>query len=138
MGRPKKQLESDDYQAIEDMAKRGLREVDIARRLGMAINTWMRIKEEDQAALDAWEAGRGAEHAMLVGVLHRAAIHEKNTGAAMFLLKTRYGYREKDEIRPEENRVRVMFELPGSANPADYLRVIEGESRRLTDAGDSD
>lgn len=134
MGRPKKKLPRqcggmDVYEAITDMARRGLRETDIARCLGMHLNTWVRIKEENQKALDAFEAGRGAEHEALIGTLHKAALQDGNVAAAMFLLKTRYGYRETMEVQ-QENRVKVMFELPGSTNPADYFRIIEGEKTK--------
>ncbi|MES9887278.1 MAG: hypothetical protein ABW140_10730 [Candidatus Sedimenticola sp. 6PFRAG1] len=125
MARPKKFIKEGQYKLITEMAARGLREVDIARGLGMAFTTWARIKDEDPKALDALEEGRGIEHEALVGKLFDMAM-KGNVVALLFALKSRHGYREGIAIEHNSN-VRVTFDLPGALSTDQYAKVIEQE-----------
>ncbi|MEJ1339417.1 MAG: hypothetical protein RPU34_10420 [Candidatus Sedimenticola sp. (ex Thyasira tokunagai)] len=129
MSRPKKTLKKDQYEVIRDMAARGCREIDIARASGVSYNTWMRIKDEDPRALDALEEGRGIEHQKLVGALFEAAM-KGNAIAAMFLLKTRHGYREGFTVEHNSN-VKISVELPAALSADQYTRVIEHQTPAL-------
>ena len=84
----------------------------------------------DQRA--AYDEGVEAEHQMLVSALKRQL--DKSPVPAIFLLKTRHGYREGDQTE-QGNRVSVTFNLPG-AQPLDAFRrgaVIEHEPSERSD-----
>lgn len=130
MAKPKKALNGHDYPRIAILSARGLREIDIARELGMAVDTWRRIRAEDARAEEAWQEGRGAEHETLVGVLYKAAVEKGNIIAAMFLLKTRHGYVE-GAPQDTQHRLRVTFELPGALKPEDYARIVNAHPTAL-------
>ncbi len=125
MPRPKKTLQENHYPLITELAQRGCREVDICRACGVSFPTWQRIKGEDAKAVDALEEGRGIEHEALVGALYEQAMMG-NVIAAMFLLKTRHGYREGFTVEHNSN-VKITFELPGALSPGQYGQVIEGK-----------
>lgn len=91
----------------------------IARSLGVSLetfNTWLERFPKLQAAMDE---GREAEHKVLHNSLFKQA-QQGNTTAAIFLLKTRHGYREGDQT-PSANKVSVTFNLPG-AMPLEQFR----------------
>jgi len=125
MPRPKKQLPRNGLQIIRDMAAAGNREIDIARALGMSYDTYHRIKGEFPPAAEALEEGRGIEHQALVGSLFDAAM-KGNVVAAMFLLKTRHGYREGYMVE-HNSTVNVRFEMPGALPVTQYEKLIEHE-----------
>lgn len=96
----------------------------IARSLGVSLETlneWMDRQPELRAAMDE---GREAEHKVLHNAMFKAA-EKGNITAAIFLLKTRHGYREGDQTGVA-NKVSVMFNIPG-AMPLDQFkgRTIE-------------
>ncbi|MEJ1372722.1 MAG: hypothetical protein RPU52_00430 [Candidatus Sedimenticola sp. (ex Thyasira tokunagai)] len=134
MPRPKKTLREKDYPLITELSARGLREVDIARAMGMSFCTWKRIKDENERALNALEEGRGIEHQALVGALYEQAM-KGNAIAAMFLLKTRHGYREGFTVEHTSN-VRVTFDLPGALSATQYEKVIEHDTPALPEKDD--
>lgn len=104
----------------------------IARRLGMDPKTFRVLMEQDPELKAAYDDGREAEHLMLVSALKRQL--DKGPVPAIFLLKTRHGYREGDQTE-QANRVSVTFNLPG-ALPLDAFKrgtVIEHNA-----SGDSD
>ncbi|MES9957101.1 MAG: hypothetical protein ABW086_08630 [Sedimenticola sp.] len=129
MPRPKKIIKPNQYEKITEMAARGLREVDIARSLGMSFSTWKRIKDEDERAMDALEEGRGVEHEKLVGALFEAAM-KGNVIAGIFLLKARYGYREGFTVEHNSN-VKISVELPAALTADQYEKVIEHQAPAL-------
>lgn len=61
----------------------------------------------------AFDEGREQEHKALFNALFRAATEKGNVVAAMFLLKSRHGYREGDQTEIG-NRVSINFNLPGA------------------------
>ena len=110
------------YEVIEQMAARGHREIDIARRLGiMSWSTWTRIKDEDPKALAALEAGRGVEHDRLYGRLFEKAMRG-DTIALLFLLKTRHNYNDRPEPAPVQAAVQIN--MPSPLGLEDYTRLI--------------
>ena len=124
MGRKKIQLKKTDYSKISRLASRGVNEVDIVKALGISYPVWLRIKEEDEQALQALEEARRKEEAELVGVLYEAAIKNKNLTAAMFLLKARHGYKEGAE-QVNASQVNVKITVPQSMNPDEYKKLVE-------------
>lgn len=96
----------------------------MARRLGVGPNTlrdWIRDNDRIRAAYDE---GIEEEHQVLLQSL-RSHMASSPT-PAIFLLKTRHGYREGDQTG-QANRVEVTFNLPGAASKDDWLsaRVID-------------
>ena len=124
MGRKKIQLKNTDYSKISRLASRGVNETDIVKALGISYKSWLRIKDEDENALQALEEARRKEEAELVGVLYEAAVNEKNLTACMFLLKARHGYKEGAD-RVNASQVNVKITMPGSMEPHEYLKAIE-------------
>ena len=124
MANPKKTLKEKDYGIISRLGARGVSETDIAAALGMSFKTWKRIKDENDRAAEALDEARRKEESELVGVLYEAAIKEKNLTAAMFLLKSRHGYKEGAD-RIDATQVNVKITLPGAKDPVSYLKEVE-------------
>jgi hypothetical protein len=126
MPQPKKTLPKNGLQKIRNLAERGVSETDIAKSLGMSYKTWQRIKEEDPNAKDVLEEARQIEETKLFGILFEKAMNGDST-AAMFLLKTRHGYREGAEL-VNANQVNVKITMPGAKDPVSYLKEVEENS----------
>ena len=97
----------------------------IARSLGVSSETLAEWMDRHPALRDAMDEGREAEHKVLHNALFKQA-QNGNTTAAIFLLKTRHGYREGDQTGAA-NKVSVTFNIPGPL-PLDQFkkgRVIE-------------
>ena len=101
------------------LTSKGCSEVTIAKGLGISRKTWEIWRDEYPEITAAWEEGRGLEHDKLFSVLFNAATEDKNIVAAMFLLKTRHGYRENADFTVQ-NKVSVTFEVPGALKPDIY------------------
>jgi hypothetical protein len=123
MGRKKKTISKRGLQVIRDLAERGVTETDIAKALGISFDTWLRIKREDETTRDVLEQARMIEHDSLFGVLYEKAVKGDST-SAMFLLKTRHGYKEGAEVQ-NNNAVAVQITLPGSMKPEDYIKTMQ-------------
>jgi len=123
MGRKKKNLPPDALETIEKLASRGVRETDIARALGVSWGVYWRIKNENEAVKKTLEQARMIEHDALFGQLYEKAMKGDST-AAMFLLKTRHGYREGADV-VAANQVNVKITLPGSMKPDEYKKMME-------------
>lgn len=111
---------------ILEMSREGVSKKGIARGLGCSpklLNAWLDSYPELQNALDE---GREIEHTELRSSLMEQA-RGGNVTAAIFMLKTRHGYREGDQ-GDLANRVSVTFNLPGPMKAEDFTNVIEGES----------
>ena len=125
MGRRKKNLPANGLDIIRNLAEKGVRETDIARALGMCFDTWLRIKNENPEAMKALTEAKQIEENKLFGILYEKAI-KGDSIAAMFLLKTRHGYREGAEVT-NANQVNVKISIPGSMKPEDYLKEIKAD-----------
>lgn len=96
----------------------------MARRLGVGVATFKRWMEEDERLEAAYDEGVEEEHQVLIASL-RSHMASSPT-PAIFLLKTRHGYREGDQTG-QANRVQITFSLPGAATPEQWAqaRVID-------------
>ena len=128
MARPKRRLSSHDYLTISAMAARGFRERDIARRLGMAPDTWRRVRDRDPQALEAFEAGRSELHDELISKLLEKA-REGQVACLIFSLKILFGYRENQPIEVEHTH-NVRIELPAALTPMGYER-LQAKAREI-------
>ena len=130
----KKKVPPGGYKRIRELAANGAREVDIARELRMSVRVWQEVRKEDEKALAAWEAGRAVEHEALRGLLFDKAM-AGNVASAMFLLKTRFGYREKGDDGGGADRVTVEFKLPAPLAPEQYVTMLKAQESK--DRGES-
>jgi hypothetical protein len=129
----KKKVPPGGYKRIRELAANGAREVDIARELKMSVRVWQDLKKEDLKALAAWEAGRAVEHEALRGVLFDKAM-SGNVPSAMFLLKTRFGYREKGDDGSGADRVTVEFRLPAPLAPEQYVTLLKAQESKKNES----
>lgn len=98
----------------------------MARRLGVGVARLKQWMEDDERLQAAYDEGVEEEHQVLLASLRS---HMANSPTpAIFLLKTRHGYREGDQTG-QANRVQVTFELPGAASKEQWVnaRVIDAE-----------
>ena len=119
---------------IQDLAARGVAEMTIARALGMSRGAFRQAKRRDPAVQDALDAGRAVEHDKLVGVLHDAAMAGQFV-PAIFLLKSRFGYREGTAFEVEVNVSAPggVLVVPQRKSVEEYLADL---ARDVTPEGD--
>ncbi|MCP8939395.1 hypothetical protein NK718_12795 [Alsobacter sp. SYSU M60028] len=150
MGRPRKTLPANGLRIISDLACRGVREVEVARALGMSWHTWKRIREEDQEAKRAWEEAKAIEHDALVSSLFNMAVGapaeydaegnvvraevKRDAWAAAFLLKARHDYRDTGAASEggADQRVAVVVNIPAPMSPEDYAKLVRVTPMGLT------
>ena len=98
----------------------------MARRLGVGVATLKRWLEENEGLQAAYDEGVEEEHQLCLQSL-RAHMASSPT-PAIFLLKTRHGYREGDQTG-QANKVQVTFNLPAAAPRDEWVsaRVIDVE-----------
>jgi hypothetical protein len=110
---------------VAALAARGGRHEDVARRLGMGRDAWRRIREEDERAREAFEAGRAELHEELVSKLIESA-RAGDKACLIFSLKALFGYRD-NALVPSEIVHNVRIELPAALDPDAYAkaRLIE-------------
>ena len=134
MGRPRKRLPKDGFEIIRDCAARGVGEVDLAKALGMSFPTWKKLRDEDEDVREVYEEAKSIERDKLVGVLYEAATNDGNTGAAMFLLKARHGYRDHGPTDGAEAGVNINLTLPPALDPDQYSRLVQQSHKALEGA----
>ena len=115
VGRPRKRPEvtPELLQRIEKYAGLLLTYEEISTVLDIDVRTFHRMKDEYPAILSAYKKGyEGVKH-QAVGTL-RQAMKDGEISAAMFILKTRFNFREKekaDETAKTEDTANQMLEL---------------------------
>ena len=120
-----KELPANAHELVGAMAADGWSKAGIARQLGVSMKTFDKRLEDDPELQRAFDVGRDLEHQALFNVLYRQAVERGNATAAMFLLKSRHGYREGDQSEIA-NRVSITFNLPG----ADKLEAVIGSAKK--------
>lgn len=138
MAYPSKKPPRNAAERILELAQAGYSIVGIARNLGVSDKTFSKWLKEYPKLKIAMDEGREIEHNALYNALFVQATQKNNSAAAMFLLKTRHGYREGDQ-KDLANTISIEFKLPG-AIPADKYRVIEHEQtgiKQLPNAGNA-
>lgn len=121
LGRPKKVVAQRQLADITKLAAKGVREQDIYRAIGMSQHTWERQKAEQPEVQAALDAGRQIMHDALVGKLFERAM-KGDIVPNLFLLKTRFGYREGDE--PSETRPQITINMQGTLTAEQYRERI--------------
>lgn len=92
----------------------------ISRRLGITENTFRSWMDTFPALRDAYYEGIEEEHQMLLAALKKQL--DKGPVPAIFLLKSRHGYREGDQTETI-NRVSITFDLPGAMPLKAYMKA---------------
>ena len=113
-------------EALELLAGMGLRKDSIAARLGIGCKVLDACMAAQPEAELAFTRGRSSLEGELVG-----SLAEKARGgyapAAMFLLKTVFGYREQGPTDGgADPRVAIQINLPSPKSVEDYMRTISG------------
>jgi transposase-like protein len=96
-------------QAILDQYPRS----DIARALGISVKTLKRIIDQDPDLTDAADAAKDQEEAELRDAL-MAMARQGSEIAALFLLKARHGYRDRDDKALKATGVGGVLVLPAA------------------------
>ena len=137
MARPRKHLPPGGVDILREAASNGVAKHDVARRLGLNFRTLERLLKDDPAAREAWAEGKEAERAELVGLLMEKA--RKGDGAsAMFLLKSRHGYRDHGPVDGDAAAPVVNITLPAALSPDQWLRMVNVTPQPRQIEGDSD
>ncbi|MDP1550514.1 MAG: hypothetical protein Q8L97_10200 [Nitrosomonas sp.] len=126
-GRPRKLPPAGAANTIRELASLGHSIVGIAERFNVCDDVLSRWMDEMPELREALNQGREKERHTLHNTLYVQATECGNATAAMFLLKSRHGYREGDQGETA-NRVSINFTLPG-ALPLETF--IEGSTEVL-------
>jgi hypothetical protein len=127
LGRPMKKPPRNAERLIHDYSADGFSIRGVAAKLGTSQDTLRLWFERHPELQEAFDQGRESERYALHNSLYVAAM-SGNATAAMFLLKSRHGYREGDQS-DTANRVTINFTLPGALR-MDEFKVIEHDSDR--------
>jgi hypothetical protein len=110
----------------EALAAAGFTDTTVARRLGIGNATLRECRKRDPAVAEALARGRARMEDELVHGLMRQA-RDGYAPAAMFLLKTRCGYRETGATDGGDTKVNVQIVLPRALTMDEYMKTIENE-----------
>ena len=119
---PKKHPPAQGAAEIRTLAATGFSKRGIASHFGVSFDTLEIWLEESEDMREQFAAGREDERHALHNALYKKAMHGDGP-SAMFLLKSRHGYREGDQSE-QGNKVSITFNLPG-AMTAEQYRTIE-------------
>ena len=128
MGRPRKHLPRNGLAIIRDCASRGVREIDVAKALGMSYRTWKKLRDADPEAKAAWLEAKSIEHDTLYGHAYEIATDPKHPARPtmlMFLLKARHDYRDHGPTDGAEAGVNINLTLPPALDPKQYEKLLE-------------
>ncbi len=117
--------------AIEAAAMAGASMPGIAALLGCSAGTLRDIRERQPEVDDAVSRGLAAEEQDLVLMLRKQA-RDGYAPAAMFLLKTRHGYRETTPVPPSSRPTTNILVLPAPLSDAEWAAIQSGS--RVIDA----
>ncbi len=126
MARPRKTLPANALDIIRGLASKGFTETAIAAALDLDVKTWRKIRESNRAAKAVWEEARTLERDALVNTLFSAATEQGNIVAAMFLLKSRHGFRDQGPVdgSSDSPRVGIVLNLPAPLKSEQYNRLV--------------
>ena len=137
MGRPIKAPPVDAAENLREWSAIGYSKKHIAFRMNTTLETLNKWMAERPELTEAFEAGREREHHALFNALFTQATTKANVTAAIFLLKSRHGYREGDQS-DTANRVSITFQLPGAIPMDKYvesLRSVVGRKSGSEESG---
>ena len=124
---------------IRDLAAKGVAVRTIAKQLGTSLDTLNRWRNENPELEEALQDGWKQEETSLVGALYSRAINgtgQPAVTAAIFLLKSRHGYRENEPLDQDRPQINI-YNLPASTDHKTYeahvlrKKVEQGRKERL-------
>lgn len=102
----------------------------IAKALGITVKTLRRLVDDDPALTDAADAAKDQEEAELRDAL-MASARKGDTVAALFLLKSRHGYRDRDDgKKAAEGFQGGVLVVPGPMRDADFDAMVFKQQAR--------
>ncbi len=116
---------------IRQLSADGHSQIGIAQQLGVSVKTLFRWFDETPELKDAFDQGRERERHTLHNMLYKQAIDDGNATAAMFILNSKFGYRQGDQGETA-NRVSINFTLPGALPLADFIDVTPTNRKETT------
>lgn len=117
---------------IETLAATGFSMKGLAAHFRCSVDTIRNWFEKHSALKQAFENGREKERLALHNALYKKAMNGDGP-AAMFLLKSKHGYREGDQ-KEESNRVAITFNLPGALKPEQYGSMVTLDANTSSEA----
>lgn len=124
-GRKPSNPPADAAQRVREYAADGWSVVGIASRLGVDPKTFNQWLERDTLLKDAIDLGREEQHHVLYNIAYREAVEKRNLTAVMFLLNSRFGYR--NDQSDQGNRVNVTIALPGAMTLQQFTAIGKNE-----------
>lgn len=130
-GRPNARPPLNAAQTIETLAANGCTSLaDLAAALRVSRDTLRVWLLEDESLLMAFAIGKERERDELHRIMVRDARDaERPNVNAMFLLKSRHGYREGEPPDSGVPRVSVTFNLPGAMSRDDFMKTVVSDER---------
>ena len=102
-----------DIKQVKTLASRGLTHEQIAAALGISHDTLYKRKAKYTEFSDAIKEGQGKGLAQVSNALFEQALGG-NTSAAIFYMKNRAGWKDKQEFSGDkENPLNIMFKVQG-------------------------
>lgn len=114
----------DTAERIRALAADGFSVIGVADHFGVGKDQLAAWMEREPALKDAFDQGREQERHALHNMLYRQAMEHGNATAAMFLLKSRHGYREGDQ-GDQAGRVNVTIQMPGAMTLQQFTQIAE-------------
>ena len=105
----------------------------IARALGTTVKTLKRIVDGSESLLDAVEARKDAEESELRDILMGMA-KAGDTVAAIFLGKSQYGWRDRDDGKVQVAQGGGVLVVPGMEGLDDWMARTEDQQRQFREA----
>ncbi len=110
-GRPKFNIDKEVLRKVEGYASRGMNYEQISAALGISSETLGRYRKLNVDFMEAIKAGQAKGIAKITNALFNQA-EDGNTSAAIFYLKNRAGWADKQEIDLEASvKVKTMDDL---------------------------
>jgi hypothetical protein len=130
IGKPERRPPADAAQRIEEFAAGGRTTIaDLAAAFRVSRDTLRRWLLQDEAMQLAFAIGRERERAELHAIMVRDARDaERPNINAMFLLKSRHGYREGEPVE-QGPRLNITFNLPGALSREDFLKTVVSDGK---------
>lgn len=138
VGRAHHAVTATGIRVIEKMAANGCKLESIAAALGISHDTLQACRQRQPEVQDAIDSGRAVMHDELVDILMQQA-REGAFVPAIFLLKTRFGYREGVQIEGsiDVNHTGGVLVVPAEMTVEQYLakKAAEGDLIDVTPSG---
>lgn len=129
----KHQLTDEQRQVVADAILAHYPRNEIARALGITVKTLKRILDDEPELTDAVDAAKEAEEAELRDCLMRNAKSGSDV-AALFLLKSRHGYRDRDDGKVQVAQGGGVLVVPGMESLDEWMAKAAEQQAQFREA----